>query len=142
MEQKREINSDGFLFSTDKTLLDISYIHHFLSTKSYWAQAIPIDIVRKSIENSECVGIYKHHQQVGFARVITDYATFGYLGDVFIDESFRNLGPSKKLMEFILSFEEVKLFRRFILATKDAHSLYAQFGFKPLTTPENFMQIH
>lgn len=142
MDQARELTVDGFLFSTNKVLLDVNYIHHFLSEKSYWAPGIPIHLVRKSIENSLCIGIYKEQQQVGFARVITDYATFGYLADVFVDEAYRGKGISKKLMSFILSFEETGLFRRFLLATRDAHALYAQFGFSPLNMPELFMQIH
>jgi GNAT superfamily N-acetyltransferase len=142
MEQTRELKIDGFLFSTNKDLLDVNYIHQFLSEKSYWAPGIPMHLVKKSIENSLCIGIYEERKQIGFARVITDYTTFGYLADVFVDEAYRGKGLSKNLMEFILSFEETSLFRRFLLATRDAHALYAQFGFTPLSKPELFMQIH
>jgi GNAT superfamily N-acetyltransferase len=142
MDLIREYHTDTFQFSTDKKLLDINYIHNFLSTQSYWAVGIPLALVRRSIENSLCIGIYKDGKQIGFARIISDYTTFGYLADVFVDEACRGKGLSKKLMQFILSFEEVKLFRRFILATKDAHSLYAQFGFTPLKAPDRFMERH
>jgi GNAT superfamily N-acetyltransferase len=136
---------DGFLFSTDKSKLDIGYIHHFLSEKSYWAKGIPREIIEKSIEHSVPVGIYDTNselKQVGFARVVTDLATFGYLGDVFVDEDYRGRGLSKKLMTFIMSWDEVKMFRRFILATLDAHSLYAKFGFSPIKAPDRFMEVH
>jgi N-acetylglutamate synthase-like GNAT family acetyltransferase len=119
-----------FLFSVDKTKLDIGYIHHFLSKESYWAKNIPIDIVKKSIEGSLCFGVYENNKQVGFARVITDCATFGYLADVFIDKDYRGQGLSKELMRFIMEQEVIKKLRRFMLATLDAHGLYAQFGFE------------
>ncbi len=142
MENIRESLLGEYLFSTDKSLLDAAYIHSFLSERSYWAAGIPLSLVQKSIENSLCIGIYKDKRQVGFARIITDYTTFGYLADVFVDEAFRKNGLSKKLMIFIQSFEELKWFRRFVLATKDAHGLYAQFGFKPLGRPGLFMEVH
>lgn len=119
-----------FLVSVDKTKLDIGYIHHFLSKESYWAKNIPIDIVKKSIEGSLCFGVYENNKQVGFARVITDYATFGYLADVFIDKDYRGKGLSKELMKFIMEQDVIKKLRRFMLATLDAHGLYAQFGFE------------
>jgi N-acetylglutamate synthase-like GNAT family acetyltransferase len=119
-----------FLFSADKTKLDIGYIHHFLSKESYWAKNIPIDIVKKSIEGSLCFGVYENNKQVGFARVITDYATFGYLADVFIDKDYRGRGLSKELMKFIMEQDVIKKLRRFMLATLDAHGLYTQFGFE------------
>ena len=133
---------DGFLYTTDKSKVDISYVHHFLSTKSYWAQEIPVSLVTKSIDHSITICILDQQQQVGFARVVTDHATFAYLGDVFVDENYRGKGLSKRLMEFILSLDEVQDFRRFILGTRDAHSLYAQFGFRPIGYPDRFMEIH
>lgn len=142
MEIIRETLADGYLFSTDKRLLDVMHIRKFLSEKSYWAPGIPFHIVQKAIDNSLCIGIYKDSHQVGFARIITDYSTFGYLADVFIDEEHRGKGLSKKLMSFIQTFDELKMFRRFVLATRDAHGLYAQFGFRPLKRPEVFMEIH
>lgn len=119
-----------FLYSTDKSKLNIEYIHHYLSKESYWAKNIPIDIVKKSIEGSLCFGVYENNKQVGFARVITDCATFGYLADVFIDKDYRGQGLSKELMKFIMEQEVIKKLRRFMLATLDAHGLYAQFGFE------------
>lgn len=128
MIAEKQINN--YLISTDKEKLDINYIHHFLSKESYWAKNIPIEIVKTSIEGSLCFGVYENNRQVGFARVITDYATFGYLADVFIDKNYRGKGLSKELMKFIMEQEVVKKLRRFMLATLDAHSLYAQFGFE------------
>ncbi|MGZ3904778.1 MAG: GNAT family N-acetyltransferase [Bacteroidia bacterium] len=129
-----------YTFSTDKGKLDINVIHHFLSN-SYWAQNIPVEIVKTSIENSFCFGVYFKDKQVGFARVITDLATFGYLADVFILEEHRGKALSKKLMEFIIAQPELKGLRRFMLATRDAHKLYQQYGFKQLAKPERIMEI-
>ena len=137
----KELKLNEFLYSTDKAKLDVTYIHDFLK-KSYWAKEIPETVVKNSIENSLCVGIYKHDQQVGFARLITDYATFAYLADVFVDEKHRGKGISKGLMEFILSFEFLSGLRRIMLATWDAHGLYKQFGFQLLQRPDRYMEIH
>jgi predicted GNAT family N-acyltransferase len=142
MEVLREKEVNGFLFSTDKNRIDVACVHHYLSNESYWAKGIPLMLVQKSIDNSICIGIYDGKEQVGFARVITDGATFGYLADVFIAEASRGKGLSKELMKFILSFEELKVLRRIVLATRDAHGLYAQFGFKPLAIPDRFMELH
>lgn len=131
----------GYIISTDKNRLDVSYVHHYLSQESYWAQNIPIEIVHQSIEGSLCFGIYFFDKQVGFARVITDYATFGYLADVFVDKAHRGKGLSKELMRFIMNYEGLKGLRRFMLATKDAHGLYAKFGFEPLKVPDRFLEI-
>lgn len=130
-----------YTYSTDKDKLDLNYIHHFLSKESYWAKNIPIDIVRKSIEGSFCFGIYNGNQQIGFARVITDYATFGYLADVFVDEKYRGKGLSKNLMQFIMDNETIKGLRRFMLATLDAHGLYEQYGFMKLEGDKRLMGI-
>lgn len=130
-----------YIYSTDKGKLDHNYIHHFLSKESYWAKNIPIDIVRKSIEGSFCFGIYDGHQQIGFARVITDYATFGYLADVFVDKKYRGKGLSKNLMQFIMENDVVKGLRRFMLATLDAHGLYEQYGFMKLEGDKRLMGI-
>lgn len=129
-----------YTFSTDKNKLDVKTIHGFLSN-SYWAQNIPVEIVKTSIENSFCFGVYLYDKQVGFARVVTDFATFGYLADVFILEEHRGKGLSKKLMEFILSQPGLKGLRRFMLATRDAHKLYEQYGFKQLAKPDRIMEI-
>ncbi len=131
---------DPYLISTDKKKLDIDFIHHFLS-RSYWAENIPVHIVQRSIEGAMCFGVYRQQQQVGFARVVTDYATFGYLADVFIDEAHRGQGLSKWLMTIIMEHPLLQGFRSWQLATKDAHGLYAQFGFRPLEHPERIMRI-
>ena len=139
--QLLEVQQDDYLISTDKAKLDIAFIHHFLSTESYWAKNIPIETVRKSIEGSLCFGLYSSGKQIGFARVITDGATFGYLADVFIDSSHRGKGLSKWLMKTLMSHPDLQGLRRISLATKDAHSLYEQFGFTPLNDADRFMQI-
>ena len=95
--------NQAFTFSDDKSLLDIGYIHHYLSTQSYWAQNIPLDTVRRSIEGSLCFGIYDTGRQIGFARMVTDCATFAYLADVFVDEAYRGRGLSKQLMKVMLA---------------------------------------
>jgi GNAT superfamily N-acetyltransferase len=137
-----ETSFGDFHFSTRKDLIDVNYVHRWLSEESYWAKGIPFETVLTSIMNSTAVGIYHKGKQVGFARLIHDSATFGYLADVFIDEQFRGQNLSKKLVEFIVNFEEVKSFRRMILATRDAHSLYERFGFGPLAIPDRWMEKH
>ena len=132
---------DSYLISNNKLKLDIAYIHNYLSNESYWAKNIPFEIVKKSIEGSLCFGIYLNDQQIGFARIITDGATFGYLADVFIDKNYRGQGLSKHLMAFIMQQDVVKGLRRFMLATLDAHSLYAQFGFKSQEGNKRIMGI-
>lgn len=136
-----EITENGFLFSDDKSKIDIAAVHHFLSTQSYWAQGIPLETVAKSIANSICFGIYKDAEQIGFARWITDTATFAYLADVYVKEEFRGQSLSKKLMTLMLFHKDLQGLRRYMLATKDAHSLYSQFGFKQLEEPGNVMAI-
>ncbi|MDP3557548.1 MAG: GNAT family N-acetyltransferase [Bacteroidota bacterium] len=136
-----EKNINNYLFSTDKTKLQLKVIHSYLSKESYWAQNIPLDLVKESISGSICFGVYTNNNQIGYARVITDNATFGYLADVFIVEEHRGKGLSKELMRFIMDFPALKKLRRFMLATKDAHGLYKQFGFNALAKPENIMEI-
>ena len=146
---KNDLSADGqcFVISTDRPKIDIAFVHDYLCNESYWAKNISIDMVKKSIEGSVCFAIYHHDQQavsadrqVGFARVITDHATFGYLADVFIAEEFRGKGLSKWMMQCIIDHPQLQGFRRWMLATKDAHGLYAQFGFKPLDKPERIMR--
>jgi GNAT superfamily N-acetyltransferase len=136
-----EIKENGFIFSDDRNLVDVKAVHHYLSTSSYWAKDIPFDLVKRSIENSLCFGIYKDVKQIGFARWITDKATFAYLCDVYVLEEFRGLGLSKKLMSLMLFHPELQGLRRYQLATLDAHGLYEQFGFKPIENPERQMGI-
>jgi GNAT superfamily N-acetyltransferase len=132
---------DNYIISNDRAKLDVNYIHYFLSKESYWAKNIPIELVNTSIEGSFCFGVYHQGKQIGFARVITDYATFGYLADVFIDKNYRGKGLSKELMKFIMEQEVIKKLRRFMLATLDAHSLYAQFGFESQVGNKRLMSI-
>jgi N-acetylglutamate synthase-like GNAT family acetyltransferase len=131
---------DGFTISTDKEKLDIDVIHSFLNG-TYWAEGISKEIIRRSIEGSLCFGVFENDKQVGFARMITDKATFAYLADVFIIEEYRGRGLSKWLMEVIMSHPDLKGLRRMILATKDAHGLYRQFGFTPLINVDRWMHI-
>lgn len=131
---------NNFTISTDKSKLNLDVIHEFLS-KSYWSQNIPKWIVKKAMENSLCFGIYDNERQIGYARIISDYASFAYLADVFIIEEYRGKGLSKKLMENIMSHPELKTIRKWMLATNDAHGLYSQFGFTPLSHPEKIMEI-
>jgi GNAT superfamily N-acetyltransferase len=128
-----------YLISTDKRRLDLPVIHNFLTT-SYWAADIPIETVKESIEHSLAFGVYREDQQVGFARVITDYATFAYIGDVFILESYRGQGLSKWLMEVIAAHPGLQGLRRWVLLTRDAHELYRKTGFTEPKNPERYME--
>lgn len=131
----------GFNVTSDPKDLDIELIHSFISG-SYWAKNIPLHTLKKSIENSLVFGAYDESgDQVGFARVVTDKATFAYLGDVFVVENYRGKGVSKLLMEAVSEHSDLQGLRRFMLATSDAHGLYSQFGFKPVENPEILMQI-
>lgn len=132
------MNND-YSISSDKTKLDVTLIHRFLSQESYWAKNIPLDIVQRSIENSLCFGVYVGDEQVGFARIITDQATFAYLADVFILPEHRGKGLSKLLVKTILDQPNLPGLRRWMLATRDAHSLYEQFGFTSLDEPNLYM---
>jgi GNAT superfamily N-acetyltransferase len=129
-----------FTVSSDKSKLDPSVIHGFL-TQTYWSTGCSMDNVLQRIENSLCFGVYDGDTQVGFARVITDQASFAYLADVFILENHRGRGLSKQLMAFILADPRLQNLRRWILATQDAHGLYAKFGFTPLSNTENWMTV-
>ena len=136
-----EWTKDAFRIATDKEKINIPYVHAFLS-RSYWAENIPLEVVRRSIEGSLCFAVFHEEEQIGFARVITDAATFAYLADVFIDERYRGRGLSKWLMAVITAHPSLQGLRRFLLATRDAHGLYRQFGFGPLTFTDRWMQIH
>lgn len=133
---------DNFCISTDKSLLDLDSIHTFLSTQAYWSLNIPRATVARSIENSLCFGVYDGSRQVGFARIISDFATIAYLGDVYILEEFRGQGLSKWLMETIMVHPNLQGLRRWILLTGDAHGLYRQFGWKDIADPIRWMEIH
>ena len=141
------ISNGGYCITTDKNKMDIDFIHTFL-TRSYWAEGISKEIIERSIDGSLCFGVFESNplvltgRQVGFARMVTDEATFAYLADVFIAEDHREKGLSKWLMDVIMSHPGLQSLRRILLATRDAHGLYGQFGFTPLTHPERWMQIH
>jgi len=139
-----DTKKEDYLISTDPALLDIDVIHQYLSAESYWAMNIPRMVVERSIRNSLCFGVYQEEKQIGFARLITDKATFAYLADVFILEDYRKKGLSKWLMETIQSHPELQGLRRWMLGTRDAHGLYEQFGWTVLDeeTRKRFMQRH
>lgn len=136
---------DQFLISTDKSLLDVDTIYAFLST-CYWSPGIARSRVERAIENSMCFAIYDTakvggSRQIGFARVITDKATYGYIADVFVLEEYRGRGLSKRLMKAIVEHPELLGLRRLCLMTRDAHGLYAQFGFAPMPDPTRYMEV-
>lgn len=135
-----ECQREGFVVSTDSARLDLNLIHKVL-TASYWARGIPREVVARSIENSLCFGVYEDSQQVGFARVISDFATYAYVADVFIVEAYRGRGLGTFLMECIVKHPQLQGLRRWSLVTRDAHGLYKRFGFQPLAKPENYMEI-
>ncbi len=127
--------------STNVERLDVDVIHRFLSESSYWASGIPLELVERAIENSLCFGAYDDDAQVGFARVITDYATYGYVAHVFVLPSHRGQGIGKELMQAIRNHRDLQRLRRWHLVTRDAHNLYATVGFRPLESPERHMEI-
>ena len=135
-----EVTRGDYIVSTDITRLDIDAIHAFL-TRSYWAEGISHESVTAAIERSLAFGLYHLDTQVGFARAITDYVTFAYLADVYVEEAHRGRGLSKLLLEAVLAHPRLKRLRRWMLGTRDAHGLYAQLGFIPLEEPERWMEL-
>ena len=135
-----EVTRGDYIVSTDITRLDIDAIHAFL-TRSYWAEGISHESVTAAIERSLPFGLYHHDTQAGFARVITDYVTFAYLADVYVEEAHRGQGLSKLLLEAVLAHPQLQRLRRWMLGTRDAHGLYAQFGFIPLDEPQRWMEL-
>ncbi len=136
------IYRDNYLISTDQSRLDISAIHRFLSTEAYWSLNIPREKMEKSIEHSLCFGVYQLDKQIGFARVISDFATIAYLGDLYILDAYRGKGLSKWLLEVIMGHPELQGLRRWILLTADAHALYKQFGWTEIADPAKWMELH
>ncbi|MCA9307648.1 MAG: GNAT family N-acetyltransferase [Phycisphaerales bacterium] len=138
-----ESHRDSYTISTDPDRLDIGAIHAYL-TRSYWSTGIPRETVARAVRNSLCFGLYDDSigAQIGFSRVITDGATFAYLCDVFVLETHRGVGLGKWMMEVVLEHPSLQGLRRFLLATRDAHSMYEQFGFTPVARPQNFLNIH
>lgn len=135
-----EVRTNGYLVSTDRSTLDIDAIHDFLSNRSYWSAGITRERLAGAIERSLPFGVYDGDRQVGFARVISDGETMAYLADVYVEESHRGRGLSKLLLEAVIAHPELQGLKRWILGTRDAHSLYAQFGFAPLAAPERWME--
>lgn len=133
--------TDSITITTDKLRLDVNLIHRFLSEESYWAKGIPRATVERSIDNSLTFGVLDGDQQVGFARVVSDFAVFAYIGDVFIVGSHRGRGLSKRLMEAIRAHPSLQGLRRWHLLTRDAHGLYAQSGFASLANPDRHMEL-
>ena len=135
-----EIYRNEYLISTDKNKLDIELIYNFLTNESGWSNGIPIEKVEKSIDNSLNFGIYVGQKLIGYARVISDFSTIAYLGDIFIITEYRGLGLSKWLMESIMGHKELQDLRRWILLTSTAEWLYEKYGFTKLPKPEIYME--
>lgn len=135
-----ELHRDNYKISTDKSLLDLDAVAAFLS-RAYWAQGRTREVIERSIEKSICFGLYAGKKQIGFARVISDCATFAYLCDMFVDENYRDQGLGKWLISAVMSHPNLQGLRRWSLATRDAHGLYRQFGWKELKSPELWMEI-
>ena len=134
------METENFEISTDKQRLDVDMIHTFLVNESYWAQTRTIGQMQTAVENSLCFGVYLNDRQVGFGRVVSDFATFAYVGDVFVIDEYRGRGLSKLLMEAMISHPNLQGLRRWVLATRDAHRLYEQFEFSGLKFPERWME--
>lgn len=141
MSNELQWTRDAFTVTCDPARVDVDVVTGFL-TESYWAKGIPREIVARSIANSLCFALLHGDTQVGFARVVTDQATFAYLADVFVAPAFRGRGLSKFLMECVNAHPGLQGLRRWLLVTRDAHGLYERFGFKPLASPDRLMERH
>jgi GNAT superfamily N-acetyltransferase len=130
-----------FCISSDPDRLDLASIHDYLS-KSYWSPEISTEVIKRAIEGSICFGLFHGPSQIGFARVITDRATFAYLCDVYVLDAYQRQGLGTWLMEVVISHPDLRGLRRFVLVTRDAHRLYERFGFLPLARPEGYMELH
>jgi len=139
--QPETIEYQGYQITTDRNLLQPEAVHQWLSTESYWAKGIPYELVKAAFDHSFVMGILFKDEQIGFARLITDYATFGYLADVYVAEPHRSKGLSKQMMKLLMDQDWVKNLRRIMLATLDAEKLYEQFGFGPPAFPQRLMEI-
>jgi len=140
MERVYELRQGSYAISTDPSRLDLDVIHGYLS-RSYWAEGVPREVVARSLEHSLNFGLYEWERQVGFARVISDRATYAYLADVFVLESHRGRGLGVLLIDAVMGHPELSGLRRFGLVTANAHGLYDRFGFRPLAEPERHMEI-
>ena len=137
-----EWSRDGFDVSDDPRRLDLAAIHRFISNESYWAEGIPEALLARAIANSLCFGLYEGSRQVGFARVVTDRATYGYLCDVFVERSHRGSGLGKWLVACVLEHPDLQGLRRIALMTRDAHELYRRFGFGAMPESARYLEIH
>lgn len=131
----------GYTITTDKEQLQPEAIHKWLSEESYWSKNIPYELVKRAFDHSYCIGILKDGMQIGYGRLITDYTTFAYLADVYVEEQHRGQGLSRKMMEVLMEQAWVQGLRKVMLATLDAHGLYAKFGFTPMVISERYMEI-
>ncbi len=131
-----------YVVSDDPERLDRAAVHRFIAGRSYWAEGIPAELLARAIDHSLCFGLFHDGRQLGFARVVTDRATFGYLCDVFIEESRRGEGLGRWLVGCVLEHPDLQGLRRLALMTRDAHSLYADFGFRPMADPGRYLEIH
>ena len=138
---KVNISYNGYLLTTDKSLMQVAAIHKWLSEESYWVKGIPYDRVKGGFDNSFCIGVLKDGIQIGYARLITDYSTIAYLADVYVEAEHRGQGLSKKMMEILLDLDWVKGLRKILLGTLDAHALYERYGFEPLGEVSRWMEI-
>jgi len=136
-----DVTFGAFTISTEHSRLDVDAIHRFLSTESYWAQNRTREQTEKAIANSICFGAYSVERLVGFGRVVSDHATFAYVGDVFVIEEFRGRGLATLLMEAMLAHPDLQNLRRWVLATRDAHEVYSRHGFAQLAHPERWMEL-
>jgi GNAT superfamily N-acetyltransferase len=132
---------NGYLVTTDKSLMKVSDIHRWLSEEAYWSREIPFETVRTAFENSYCIGVLDGDRQVGFGRLVTDYATFAYLADVYVEEAHRGKGLSKRMMEILFSMDWVNGLRRMMLSTIHAHELYRKYGFTACRYPDRLMEV-
>ena len=137
-----EWHRDDLVVSDDRARLDLAVVHRFLAGESYWAAGIPEALMARAMAHSLCFGLYRGDRQVGFARVVTDRATFGYLCDVFVEKDQRGAGLGKWLVECVLAHPDLQGLRRLALMTRDAHELYKPFGFKPLADATRYLEIH
>jgi GNAT superfamily N-acetyltransferase len=137
-----EWSRDGYRVTDELSRLDAAAVHRFISVESYWAAGIPAATLERALENSLCFGLFRESEQVGFARVITDRATYGYLCDVYVDSAHRGAGLGKWLVQCVLSHPDLQGLRRLCLMTRDAHELYRPFGFRPMREPARYLEIH
>ena len=136
-----EVETDGYLVSTDQGKIDVDLVFRFLHDEAYWSLGIPREDVEISLRNSLCFGLYRDGGMIGFARIVTDYSTFGYLADVFVIPEERGKGAARALMASIMKHPMVPKLRFFLLLTRDAHDLYRKFGFREISVPERYMEI-